>query len=194
MNPLHAALAEWSPVQAIERLLAADPAAALAPGNGSQLPIHLAAYQGRTDVVRALRASAPATATARCAEDCQWTPLNYAVYRGQIGTTMLLLEAAPATALMQDVCGCTPLHWVAGKGDAAMVQALVEAVPSSATLRGNGGFTPLQRALRWSHIAAARLLLLGPTPELQTALAGCGGKALPLYADLAASRPLTTAQ
>ena len=77
-----------------------------------------------------------------------------------------------------------------------MVQALLAAAPSSATLRDMSGLAPLRRALqlRRSRIGVARLLLLGPAPELLAELSASGHAALPLYADLAASLSLTEVQ
>ena len=58
------------------------------------------------------------------------------------------------------------------------------------------GLTPLEVALHYSHIQVARHLLLGSTDELLAALSASRSTslALPLYADLAASRPLTDEQ
>ena len=94
---------------------------------------------------------------------------------------------------VQDATGRTPLHWAAEIGNVPLVQALVAAAPGTATVRPpfSWGRTPLHEALVHGHFAAARCLLVGSTAEL---LAECGPAALPLYADLAASRPLTALQ
>jgi hypothetical protein len=68
--------------------------------------------------------------------------------------------------------------------------------PSAAAVRNMYGLTPLEVALHYSHIQVARHLLLGSTDELLAALSASRSTslALPLYADLAASRPLTDEQ
>ena len=194
---LATAVRDGTPLEDIERLLRAAPAAALAADQQGKLPLHVAAFQGRTDVVRLLLAAAPATATATAAH--LFTPLHCAAFHGHADTVSLLLEAAPAAALARDANGRTPLHYAAfwgRRGGAA--QALLAAAPGAAAVRDSNGDSPLHAAVRGHSPPMARLLLSDPdlygTADLAAALAECGDAALPLYADLAASRPLTVAQ
>jgi ankyrin repeat protein len=110
---LPSAVQAAAPFEDIQRLLAADPAAALTVDEDDELPVHCAAGMGRTDAVRALLAAAPATAAAT--DIRLYTPLHLAAMCGAADTVLLLLEAAPATALAQDVleghapaCGGNP--------------------------------------------------------------------------------------
>lgn len=96
------ALDQGLPLEDIERLLAANPAAALADEEWSgKLPLHYAAQYGRADVVKVLLAAAPATAAAASTGTLS-TPLHLAAREGRAAVVPLLLEAAPATALPQD--------------------------------------------------------------------------------------------
>ena len=174
------AVKDGLPLDDIERLLAADPAAALVADGWGKLPLHQAVESRRADVVRVLLAVAPAAAA--IADDDLWTPLHWAAACGDFEAVYLLLEVAPATALALDVQGRPPLHWAAcfacsNKPEelaacTAAVQALLAAAPSTATLRGSDGQTPLQRTLRHCQsVEASRCLLLGPTADLLAALA-----------------------
>ena len=186
---LIAAVMQGLPLEDIERLLAANPGAAVAADVYGRVPIHAAARWARTDVVRALLAAAPTTARAAGGRQF-WTPLNFAVMWQHTETALVLLQAAPAAALMLDISGRTPLHLAAARGNAPLVQALLAAAPGAASLQDNEGRTPLQWALVRGRIEVARPLLLGPVPELLEALAGADARACPLYADLVASRSL----
>lgn len=106
----------------------------------------------------------------------------------------LLSQAAPSTVRAQTDQGETPLHLAASLGKVPVVQALAAAAPATLAVRTHFGDTPLRAALRDRRIEAAQHLLLGSTPGLLSTLAAGGNAALPLYAGLVASRPLTEAE
>ena len=186
---LHSAIRQVLPLKDIERLLAANPAAALVADVHQKLALHLAAEQGRAEVVKALLTAAPATAAATDRD--LWTPLHWAAFGGHQDAVSLLLAAEPGAAMMGNCGSSTPLHLAACYGHERVVQALVAAAPGAAAMRSNSGKTPLQTAVVHRRIAAAHHLLLGPTSDLLKALAIDCDKAQPLYADLAASRRMT---
>ena len=167
------AIQQGLPLEDIERVLAADPAAALVADDWGKLPVHQAAEQRRADVVRALLTVAPAAAAVAGSD--LWTPLHWAAACGDFEAVCLLLEAAPATALALDVQGRSPLRLAACfacrnrpeeiAACIAAVAALLAAAPSTATLCGSDGPTPLQRTLRHCQsVEASRCLLLAQLP------------------------------
>ena len=186
---LVSALRSGLPLHLFESLLAAEPAAVATAEQWGRLPVHIAASLGRIDALKALLAAAPASAAA--CDATGRTPLHLASEAGPAETAALLLLKAPETALLQNLHSSTALHLAAAGGHAAVVRALVAAAPSAASVRDSFRCTPLNSALFKRRFAAARHLLLGPTNELLAALDAGAGSVLPLYADLAASRPLT---
>ena len=117
-------------------------------------PLHLAARQGRTAVVRLLLAKG-ADVAARAIGGLM--PLHMAAATGHDAAAVLLLaRGAPASAPSS---GGTPLHMAALEGYASMIELLVR---HGADIEGRGGEfqgTALMTAARNGHTAAAAVLL-----------------------------------
>ena len=215
----HAALYGWK--GAVRLLLEAAPAMALVPDDEGCLPLHYAAFCMNAGVAQLLLDAAP---TAVMVPDVRGQlPLHMATqhyyWGGQLGeeALRLLLEAAPVAALTADAEGRLPLHMAASRNNSTAVRLLLAAAPAAASVRGGEPpWVPLMEALRAAavfyaadpdcdlarHLAPARLLLPAtPADDALDALVearqlySVGGElALPLLAELAASRALSPAQ
>ncbi len=156
---------------AVERILAAAPAAVMSADARGFLPLHIAAEEGHeAAVVRLLLQAAPAAATSggRARE----LPLHLAAMRGHVAMARLLLEAAPATAMAAGAGGFLPLHCAAGYGHEAVARLLLQAAPSAAAAGNVLGWLPLHFALMSDNTSTARALLgVGPPELVLTALA-----------------------
>ena len=200
--------AESGDLPALQRLLAAAPGLAIAADSHGWTPLARAAYNRQEAAVRLLLEAAPATALR--ANDGGELPLHLAAIFAPQSLLQQLLGAAPATSSAVTRSSRFALHYAAGSGNLAALQLLVSFAPAAASARG--GFQsrlPLEIALNeagycWrrgqgaqaaQYLQAARLLLpVTPLDEALSALVAAGCPALPLFADLAASRPLTYAQ
>ena len=188
----------------LRRLLAARPGLATATNCYGRTPLSSAAANGKVDALRLLLEAAPAAAL--IVDAVGYLPLHKAASSRSAEAVRLLLEAAsPAAALTADAEGRLPLHIAAQGGNADAVRLLLEAAPVGATTQAPGGI-PLEVALARAalfailnphaqYLEAARLLLPATPPEnALSALEEAGQVALPLFADLAASKALSPAQ
>ena len=201
--------------EAARLLLETAPAAALVKPLDGALPLLTAAAKRLERTTRLLLKAAPSAAAAP--GPLRSFPLRFLAAWGDASLVRQMLAAAPAAAATPDAHGTFPLHAAAAGGNPAAVKVLLGAAPAIAEARtgafgvfpSGGGPLPLELALdsaqhhsslgaedrAASCIEAARLLL--PASPLQAALAAlalAGSGALPLFADLAACRPLSAAQ
>ena len=195
-------------VEALRHLLAAAPELATATDADGRTPLFYAASNVRTDAVHMLLAAAPAAALV--ADKYNTVPLHAAAQAAGENLVRLLLAAEPAAALLGDRLGKLPLYYAAQRGNCAIVRLLLDAAPAAASFRANlQSFLPLEEAIdqaatyRDHHLHAfathflqvARLLLRATPPDdALAALAVNGELTLPLFADLAACRPLSPEQ
>lgn len=120
-------------------------------------PLHLAARDGRSEIIQALLG---AGAKVNQANDAGATPLHYAT-RHDGATALLLQNGADVNAL--DCCGRTPLHWAAAYRADAVASRLLGA-GASAKAQDNEGCTPMHRAARFGHVATIDLLATQGAP------------------------------
>ena len=166
-------------IEAVEGMLAADPA--LAARQGGQSPVLLAAYRRRVDILRALLDRQPALDVFEAAAagdidavrrwvhsspeviqnyaDDGFTPLHLAAFFGHEAVARLLLDnGASVDAITRNDLDNMPLHAAAAGGHYAVCALLVErGAPVNA--RQQGGFTALHAAAQQGDMPLARLLL-----------------------------------
>ncbi len=140
---------------ALERGLAADPAALGAFAADGWTPLHLAAFFGRTDAARLLIERGARVETVSRNPSAH-TPLHVAAARGHRDVAELLL-ARGAAASAPAGGGWTPLHLAAGAGHAD-VAALLIARGADTRAREGQGRTPLEIAEATHHAKVAGLL------------------------------------
>ena len=115
--PLHDACRTGN-AAAVQRLLEANPAAAMEADQNASLPLHWAAYSGHEAAVRLLLQAAPEAAMVATSDDAEW-----------------------------DEGDQLPLHCAAESGHDAVVRLLLQAVPEAATAMSSYGHTPFESAL-----------------------------------------------
>jgi ankyrin repeat protein len=168
---LHLA-AELGRLDAVERALVDDPAAARAVDASGSTPLHGACYWGRVEVAHRLLAAGAEPSTPSRDRFLQITPLGAAVATTPgvpqpsddedvvLALVRLLLEhgAEPDHPRLD---GMTPLHAAAWRGLGRVAQELLDAgADRSATATGgpHAGQTPADTALAQGHLVlAARL-------------------------------------
>lgn len=166
-TPVHDA-ATCGDVQALARLLASSPAAALSLDDAGCMPLHSAAAAGDLACVRLLAQAAPAAARV-CNGDGD-TPVAMAIRGHAVGDRLLaivdtLLAVAPQAAHLADVDGCTLLHAAAASyAPPPVIERLLHAAPGVATVLDNNGESPLHIAAVQGDVALVqRLAEFAPT-------------------------------
>ena len=123
--------------------------------DGGHMPIHVAAYLGKHDIVRLIVQQG-------CSVEVQTTPkqltaLHLAAYFGQPMVTDTLLKLG-AKVDAQNTEELTPLHMAASEGHAEIVQLLLTSGANPMS-NCNKRITPLQFAAANGHTAAVRIFL-----------------------------------
>jgi cytohesin len=136
--------------------------------NSGMLPLHAAAYLGRTETLQVLLdagADVQATAT-ETLTDCKDTAaLHFAAHRGHAAAAQLLMDAG-ADVQAADSFGCTALHYAALHGQTDVVPVLLHAGATVDAVSATGE-TPLLCAVTKGHFAVVDLLLLaGADPNV----------------------------
>ena len=116
-------------------------------------PLHLAAWAGRTDRVRAL---VKAGASLEIRNEHGFTPMHMAAYRSAEAVRALAEAGANLEARAED--GETPMHVAALTGTAGTVQALVEAGADLEALT-DYGTTPMHAAADSGSVETVQALL-----------------------------------
>jgi ankyrin repeat protein len=173
----------------VEALLSTDPALAGARDPEGVTPLMRATYGGRSDIVEAIRAAAPApdvfesAASAGGADRLRelldedparataysgdgFTALHFAAYFGGLPAARLLLQrGAEVDAAGRGWMTGTPLHSAASSGNAAVAHLLLSS-GADPNARQSGGWTPLHAAARNGDLALVeRLLVAGADPS-----------------------------
>ncbi len=131
-----------------------DPQAIHRTGANNMLPIHLAANNGHSEVIKLLlQAGADVNAPH---EKVQATPLQYAASAGRLDAVRVLL-AANAKVNAVDNQGRTPLMWAASKGQVAAIQELLQH-GADPNLQAQNGWTALKFAQQQGSPQAVELL------------------------------------
>ena len=189
--PLHCTLdGHDSPNLAVlQLLLAAAPGSAMAADGHGWLPLHYAAVRSTDAVGQLLGVAAQA---AMAADNNGMPPLHHEARCGDHEAIVrALLSTAAQAAMAADGCGRLPLHWTRSE---AATQLLVAAAPATAMVRDAEGLLPIDALLEGRDVEAARAVL--PATETHAALAafvGAGEAAVPLFADVACQRPISSA-
>ena len=141
----------------LEQILASDPDAARARASDDFTPLHLAAFFGHTDAIRALidaGADVSAEATNSFVESVQ--PLHSAAANRDRDCSRLLLDAgADVNARQAD--GFTPLMEAAQVGDAELAKMYLDA-GADPSIRRDDGTTSESLARDGGHDAVLELL------------------------------------
>jgi ankyrin repeat protein len=119
-------------------------------------PLHNAAAEGMTDLVRVLLRD-PRTDPGLPGNSSR-TPLHKAAYRGQATVIHLLLRRSPETVDSRDASGLTPLHDASRRNEYWAAERLIEA-GADVDARTNTGATPLHLAARSNALTVAHLLM-----------------------------------
>jgi len=118
-------------------------------------PIHIAAQEGRLDVVRELIEN-----NLELLEQANYngaTPLVFAVARGHIGVAAYLIHKS-ANLNVNAGNGRTPLHWAAEGGHSQIVAALLRAGATTTVFDSNQD-QPIHVAAEEGHLAVVRELI-----------------------------------
>ena len=89
----------------------------------------------------------------------EWTPLAFAVARGNLASVRVLLEVPAINIGTMDDVGQTPLSLAAPTGEADIVRSLLATGRVNADTRNGMGVTPLQIAVAAEHTETVRVLL-----------------------------------
>ena len=139
---------------AMQRLLAAEPAAANAPNRYGVTPLSLACTNGDAAMVEALLAAGADPNLARRGGE---TPLMTAARTGRVEVVQALLaRGADVNAKLPG--GQTPLMWAAAEGHTTVVEALIAAKADVAATVPTG-LNALLFAVRAGHVDTVRTLL-----------------------------------
>jgi ankyrin repeat protein len=131
-----------------------DPEAVHRPNAEGFYPIHLAAEQGHSEVIRVLLRAGADVNTPH--PKVQATPLQYAAMHGHLDAVRTLL-AAGARVDSVDNIGRTPLMWAASEGRGEVVQELLKH-GAKANCTTKAGWTALRYAEDKGHAQVAELL------------------------------------
>ncbi|KAI4212329.1 MAG: hypothetical protein LQ351_004899 [Letrouitia transgressa] len=122
------------------------------------LGIHVAAAFGLEKIILELLING---ANINSRDEAGWTPLTWAVSKGRVNTTKLLLEKG-ADHLLHDRSGRLPIHYAAQRGDRHIVDLLAERDIyrfSNLSQKNKFGETPLHLAASEGHVEVVQLLL-----------------------------------
>lgn len=117
-------------------------------------PLHFAAYEGRTEIVKVLIA---AGANVNLANEGEHTPLLLAVYKGHTEIVKLLI-AAGANVNLANVDGDTPLIAASREGHQTETVRLLIAAGADVNEADQTGWTPLKEAVFKGHTEIVELL------------------------------------
>jgi ankyrin repeat protein len=131
-----------------------DPEAVRRPDAQGFYPIHRAADQGHSEVIRVLLGAGADVNTPHAT--VQATPLEYAAMNGHLDAVRTLM-AAGAMVDSVDIAGRTPLMWAAWKGKAEVVQELLKHGADVSRKNKTGG-TALYYAEQNGYAQIAELL------------------------------------
>jgi uncharacterized protein len=131
-----------------------DPEAVRRPDAEGFYPIHRAAGQGHSEVIRVLLRAGADVNTPHA--NVQATPLEYAAMHGHVDAARTLI-AAGARVDSVDSQGRTPLMWAAWKGQGPVVQELLKHGADVSRTNKTGG-TALRYAEQKGHAQVAELL------------------------------------
>jgi ankyrin repeat protein len=131
-----------------------DPEAVRRPDAEGLYPIHRAADQGHSEVIRVLLRAGADVNTPHAT--VQATPLEYAAMNGHLDAVRTLI-AAGATVDSVDNKGLTPLMWAAKKGQGQVVQELLKH-GADVNRKTKTGWTALRYAEQNGHPELSELL------------------------------------
>jgi ankyrin repeat protein len=137
-------------------------------------PLHLAAWKGKTDVVKFLLGQWPEGMRER--DYFLNTPLHLAAFRGSIETVAVLVEGWPEAIREKNQAGDTPLclaarsFWLTSRAE--VVKLLVEHWPEGKEALNHEGETPLSRFEEDWKYSGLRYLLSDEKKEEIIALLG----------------------
>ena len=141
-------------VNDVKVFLRRDPEAIRRPNGIGLFPIHLAADQGRSEVIPVLLAAGADVNTPH--PMVQATPLQYAATGGHLDAVRTLLDAGARVDAVDSV-GRTPLMWAAWKGKEDVVQELLKR-GANAKATTETGWTALRYAEQGGHTQIVELL------------------------------------
>ena len=122
--------------------------------NERRSPLHYAAYQGRTEMLKIL---IKAKVKVNSVDEHNNTPLHAAVSFGNIENVKLLIDANSEIDVPNDKM-MTPLHLAARLGRIEIIKALIKAKANIEAVDACGD-TPLFNAVFYGHINAVKLLI-----------------------------------
>ncbi len=141
-------------VNDVKVFLRRDPEAIRRPNAIGLYPIHLAADQGRSEVIPILLAAGADVNTPH--PEVRATPLQYAAAGGHLDAVRTLLDAGAKIDAVDSV-GRTPLMWAASKGNEEVVQELLKR-GADAKSTTNTGWTAQRYAEQGGHTRVVELL------------------------------------
>ena len=119
--------------------------------------LHMAANQGRLEIVQALLATPGIQVNTPDNEG--WMPLHRAAHQGHLAAVQALIAAPGIQVNTPDNEGWMPLHRAAHQGHLAVVQALLAAPGIQVNTPDNEGLTGLHWAAHQGHLAVVQELL-----------------------------------
>ena len=143
------------------------PAAATTPNDKGKIPLHYAAREGRTEMVRFFLQVVPQTAAIW--SDKQKLALHFAAGEGHLQIVRDLLTVHPRGAALQSAKGKLPLHFCARWGHLQIAHDLLTVYPEAIRALDWEGSLPLHDAAREGQCRMAKYLLEGFVPGLATA-------------------------
>jgi len=117
--------------------------------HGGNEPIHLAAQQGHTAMVKFLSEMAPDTVYA--AAEGGHLPIHCAARNGHAAVVKLLSGLAPGMTLTPDNDGHLPVHCAASGGHSDAAKLLNDLAPQATMTPDNDGLLPVQIAAQLGH-------------------------------------------
>lgn len=119
-------------------------------------PIHLAAFEGRVNVLRYFIEQKKIDPNIR--DKHNLTPLHCAALNNQVPAIEYLI-AHKADINTQDSFGSTPIHFAAIEGNVRTLKYLIEKCHVNKNTPGRDGATPLHLAAQRGHLAAVKYLI-----------------------------------